>query len=80
MITRENASSMGKDVLNQVFRAEASKLPAYAGVENPKGGFILIRVSKVVEAGAIDPEKKKSYASQLRQALAQEYSAAYCLV
>jgi peptidyl-prolyl cis-trans isomerase D len=77
MITRENASSMGKDVLNQVFRAEASKLPAYAGVENPKGGFILIRVSKVIEAGAIDPEKKKSYASQLRQALAQEYSAAY---
>ena len=77
MISRENASSMGKDVLNQVFRADAGQLPAYAGVENPKGGFFLIKVSKVVEAGAIDPAKKKSYSSQLRQALAQEYSSAY---
>jgi len=77
MISRENASTMGRDALNQIFRADAGKLPAYTGIENPKGGFLLIKVSKVVEPGATDPEKKKSYASQLRQALAQEYSSAY---
>lgn len=77
MISRETASSMGREALNQIFRADASKLPAYAGVESPKGGYILIRINKVIEAGAIDPAKKKSYAGQLRQALAQEYSAAY---
>jgi peptidyl-prolyl cis-trans isomerase D len=77
LISRENASSMGKDALNQIFRADAGKLPAYTGIENPKGGYILIKVSKVVEAGTIDPAKKKSYANQLRQAFAQEYSSAY---
>jgi peptidyl-prolyl cis-trans isomerase D len=68
---------MGKDALNQIFRADAAKLPAYTGIENPKGGYLLIKVSKVVEPGTIDPAKKKSYANQLRQAFAQEYSSAY---
>ncbi|MDP2878346.1 MAG: SurA N-terminal domain-containing protein [Sulfuricella sp.] len=77
LINRENASSMGKDALSQIFRADTGKLPAYTGIENPKGGYLLIKVSKVVEPGAIDPAKKKSYASQLRQAFAQEYSSAY---
>jgi len=77
LINRENASSMGKDALNQIFRADAAKLPAYTGIENPKGGYLLIKVSKVVEPGTIDPAKKKSYANQLRQAFAQEYSSAY---
>lgn len=77
MVTRENASAMGRDVLNQVFRADATKLPAYAGLENPKGGYLLIKVSKVVEAGAIDPAKRKTYADRLAQSLAMEYSAAY---
>lgn len=77
LINRENASTMGKDALNQIFRADAGKLPAYTGIENPKGGYILIKVGKVVEAGAIDPAKKKSYANQLRQAFAQEYSSVY---
>ncbi|MCE5181627.1 MAG: SurA N-terminal domain-containing protein [Betaproteobacteria bacterium] len=78
MINRENASTMGKEALSQIFRADADKLPAYTGFENPKGGgFLLVKVGKVVDAGTIDPEKKKSYSSQLRQSLSQEYSLAY---
>ncbi len=77
MITRQDASSLGRDALNQIFRADAAKLPAYVGVENPKGGYILIRVGKVVAADAIDPAKRKLYAGQMNQALAQEYSSAY---
>lgn len=77
MISRETASSLGRDTLNRIFRADAAQLPAYVGVENPKGGFLLIKVSKVVEAGAVEPAKKKAYSSQLQQALAQEYASAY---
>ncbi|MDP3482164.1 MAG: SurA N-terminal domain-containing protein [Sulfuricella sp.] len=77
LISRENASSMGKDALSQIFRADAGKLPAYTGIENPKGGYTLIKISKVVEPDAIDPAKRKSYANQLRQVFAQEYSSAY---
>lgn len=78
MITRENASTMGKEALSQIFSADINKLPAYTGFENPKGGgFLLVKVGKVVEAGTIEPEKKKSYSGQLRQSLSQEYSSAY---
>ena len=77
LISRENASSMGKDALSHIFRADAGKLPAYTGIENPKGGYTLIKISKVVEPDAIDPAKRKSYANQLRQVFAQEYSSAY---
>lgn len=79
LINRENASSMGKDALNQIFRVDAGKLPAYTGIENPKGGYTLIKVTKISEAATLDPEKKKSFATQLRQVLAQEYSSAYLL-
>lgn len=77
LIDRENASSMGKDALNQIFRVDAGKLPAYTGIENPKGGYMLIKVTKISEAAILDPERKKSFATQLRQVLAQEYSSAY---
>jgi peptidyl-prolyl cis-trans isomerase D len=77
LVGRENSAGMGRDALSQIFRVDAGKLPSYAGIENPKGGYALIKVSKVVESGAIDPVKMKSYASQLRQTLAQEYSSAY---
>ncbi|MDD5328527.1 MAG: SurA N-terminal domain-containing protein [Sulfuricella sp.] len=77
MITRQDASSLGRDVLNQIFRADVGKLPAYVGIENPKGGYLLIRVSNVVAADAIDPAKMKLYAGQMSQALMQEYSSAY---
>ena len=79
LINRENASSIGKDALNQIFRVDAGKLPAYTGIENPKGGYTLIKVTKISEAATLDPEKKKSFATQLRQVLAQEYSSAYLL-
>jgi peptidyl-prolyl cis-trans isomerase D len=77
LMTRENASTLGREALNQIFRADAAKLPAYVGVENPKGGFLLIKVGKVVDAASIDPAKKKAYTERLNQAVAMEYTAAY---
>lgn len=77
VVTRENASSLGRDVLNQVFRVDADKLPGYTGVENPKGGYILLKISKVIAGDVPDPAKAKLVASQINQALVQEYSSAY---
>jgi len=46
-------------------------------VANPQGGFILIRVSRVIEAGPVDPAKRKVLGRQLQQLFAQEEYSSY---
>ena len=63
--------------MRQVFRADTSKLPAYAGVEQPGGGYLLLRVSRVVESRGIDPNARAGFARQAYQLAAQEQVGAY---
>jgi hypothetical protein len=48
---------MTPDALQRALSADASKLPAYVGVTFPEG-YLLLRVSKVIEAEAkdVDPQ------------------------
>jgi peptidyl-prolyl cis-trans isomerase D len=64
-------------VLRQAFRADPSRLPAYGGIENLLGGYTLVRVTRVQEAGKIPPEKVDAVAASLRQIIGQETMAAY---
>ena len=77
VISRQTAASLGQAAVGEIFKADARKLPVYTGVANPKGGYMLIRVNRVVEPGNPDDAKKKAYAERLRQLLTQEYYAAY---
>jgi peptidyl-prolyl cis-trans isomerase D len=63
-------------VVRQAFRLEASKLPAYAGVENPQLPYTLVRVTRV-QVADLSPEKARELASALRRIQAQEAMAAY---
>jgi peptidyl-prolyl cis-trans isomerase D len=63
--------------LRQAFRADVSKLPAYAGVENLLGGYTLVRISRVQEAGNIPPERTDALARNLRQVVGQEALSAH---
>lgn len=65
------------EIVRQAFLVDPEKLPAYAGVENPKGGFTLLRVSRVVPAENIAPDKRKAFQDALQQVLAQRERAAY---
>lgn len=65
------------ETLKAVFRANAAVLPVYAGAVNPKGGFNLIRVSKVVESGSTDQSKQDGFTKQLQQMIAQEEVSSY---
>jgi peptidyl-prolyl cis-trans isomerase D len=76
-VTRQSAASLGEAVVSEVFGADVGKLPFYTGAPDPKGGFLLIRVNRSIEPGALDDAKKKGYADRLRELLAQEYFAAY---
>lgn len=76
-VSRRTASKMGEAAVSLIFRADAGKLPAYGGVENPQGGYTLIKVSKVLPPAAIEEAKKAAYGEQLRQMAGQEVFAAY---
>jgi hypothetical protein len=58
-------------VIERAFRADARKLPAYAGAETP-AGYALVQVTKVTEPEKIDEAKRKAFESQLQQTVAAE--------
>jgi len=58
MISRRESQGMAPNVARQVFGADTSKLPAYIGVPLPDAGYVLLRVSRVVDEPAkeVDPQ------------------------
>ena len=77
LVGRVDAKGLSEPVLKQAFRVDAAKLPAYTGVDDPRSGFTLIRVTRVVEPEKIPPERQKSLAEGLRQMLGQQEMLAY---
>ena len=76
-VGRSDPHGLSENVLRESFRLDASSVPAYSGVPEPKQGFQLIRVSKVSEPTEIKPEMRKSAADQLGRLVAQEQLAGY---
>lgn len=77
LVSRNDAKGMSEPVLRQVFKADAGKLPAYTGVDDPRGGFVLIRISRVVEPGKPAADKQKALTEGLQLAVAREEMSAY---
>jgi peptidyl-prolyl cis-trans isomerase D len=77
VVSREEAKDLPAPVLRQAFRMDASKLPSYAGVDGPLAAYVLLRVTRVQEAGDTPPEKLKTISGQLRQVLGEEALSAY---
>jgi peptidyl-prolyl cis-trans isomerase D len=75
--SREDGKDLSEPVLRQAFRADASKLPAYAGVEAGRGAYTLVRVSRVEQQAKLPPEKTKAMEEQVQSLLAQETLSAY---
>jgi peptidyl-prolyl cis-trans isomerase D len=77
LVSRGDVKGLSEPVALQVFRTGIANLPAYAGVESVNGGFTLIRVSRVVQAEKIEPEKSKALAQGLRELQGQEEMRAF---
>lgn len=76
-ITREQHAGLERELVRQVFQADVSKLPAYAGAENARGDFVLARVESVKETDTIDDAKRATYMQQMRQLTGDELFRAY---
>ncbi len=76
-IDRKNAQGLTQGVMNQAFKIDTSKLPAYAGFMNGKTSYTIVQVSRVDNALAADEEAKKNAEAELQAAMAAEYISAY---
>jgi len=57
-VSRRDAQGLPAEVLRRVVAADVSKLPAYVGVPIPDAGYLLLRISKVIEADAAEPNQE----------------------
>jgi peptidyl-prolyl cis-trans isomerase D len=49
MVSRRAAQGLQGEVLRKVVAADAAKLPAYVGMAIPETGYLIVRITKVVE-------------------------------
>ncbi len=75
-VDRKNAQGLTDVVMNQVFKIDASKLPAYAGFVNGKTSYTIVKILSVASA-LKDDEAKKTAEADLQAAMAAEYVNAY---
>jgi peptidyl-prolyl cis-trans isomerase D len=57
LVSRDDPKGLGAAAVSQVFAADASKLPAYAGLESADG-YMLYRVSRVVDVQPDDTRQR----------------------
>jgi peptidyl-prolyl cis-trans isomerase D len=76
LVSRGDPKELPEAALRQVFKADPASLPAYAGVEAP-GGFMLLRVTRVVEPKKIDTAQQKQLSESLAQIVGEEQFTIY---
>jgi len=76
-VDRKNAQGLTDLAMNQVFKTNVAKLPAYSGLADNKQGYLLVKVLKVNDLNPADAESQKTAKAELNTALAGEYLAAY---
>lgn len=77
VVDRKNAQGLTDLTMSHVFKIDASKLPAYAGVADRNKGYLLIKVLDVQNTLPTDEAAKEKAQIGLRSALASAYTAAY---
>ena len=77
VVSRTDPKGLTEPVLKQAFKADSTKLPSYTGIEAPNGGFMLLRITRVIEPEKIDRAQQKSLSEGLAQLLGEEQFSAY---
>jgi peptidyl-prolyl cis-trans isomerase D len=68
VVGRQPAAELDAAGAKAVFRVNAQKLPGYTGFLRPDGSYRIVRVSRVLEAPAVEPMLQASIASGMMQA------------
>lgn len=76
-VTRSQHTALDNEFTRQIFKADASKLPTFVGMESAQGGYMLARIDSIKEVESIDESKRARYMQQLRQMTGDELLQAY---
>lgn len=77
LASRADPKGLNGIFLQQVFKTDTAKLPAYTGTENPQGGFALFKISRVAQPENTSADLKKSLTDSLSKVVADEVMSAY---
>jgi len=77
MSRQRELPGLGAATLRAVFQTDVSKLPAYTGVEDAQGGYVLLKITRVQETDRNDEAQRKDLTEQLRQLVARDRFSAY---
>ncbi|HWW73545.1 MAG TPA: SurA N-terminal domain-containing protein [Duganella sp.] len=72
LVSRAKADGINGLAMQEVMKADTSKLPAYVGVDVPGMGYGIYRISKVQQPAEQDVERRKSEAEQISAIVAQQ--------
>ena len=60
------------DALGRIFQGHPAKLPAYAGITGPDGGFVVYEIRKVIAAPAPEAARVAAFTSRVGEQLGRE--------
>ncbi|HEY8606551.1 MAG TPA: SurA N-terminal domain-containing protein [Noviherbaspirillum sp.] len=76
-VSRVKTPAIEATALPVVMKADASKLPAYVGVELGNTGYGIYRITKVAQPAQPDAARRQNEQQQIANAIAQQEMAAY---
>lgn len=76
-VDRKNAQGLSNGVMNQVFKINTDKLPAYAGFMDENKTYVIVKVIAVSNQLGDDEEFRNTAIAEYEAAIAAEYVSAY---
>ncbi|MGI9025369.1 MAG: SurA N-terminal domain-containing protein [Burkholderiaceae bacterium] len=68
-VSRLERSDLAPEAVAEIFKADASHLPAYAGIAMPSGGYAIYQISGVSSASSQDPNRRTALAQSIAKQL-----------
>lgn len=76
-VSRIDPKGLTPPAVLSIFKADAKKLPAYAGADNAANGYAVYKIAKVSQPEKVDEAKLKATQQQLGSFVAQQDVASY---
>ena len=76
-LMRAQRSDLNPELSRLIFAAKVDKLPAFVAVEDAQQGYVIARIEGVKNVAVIEPQKRESYAQQIRQMTGEALLQAY---
>ncbi|MYN45716.1 peptidylprolyl isomerase [Pseudoduganella sp. FT93W] len=72
LVSRSKPEGINGLAMQEIMKADTTKLPAYVGVDVPGMGYGVYRISKVQQPAVQDEERRKAEAEQINNIVAQQ--------